>query len=262
MIYNTFDLKGKTVLVTGATGYLGRTMCFGLASNGAHVLVNSRKTSRADALVREIIDKGGKAESAAFDVTSKQEVSNYFSSYEGRLNILINNAYSGRAGTIESVDNVDVYRDSYKSVVESAHNLVQASLPLLRTSVQEQGDASVINIASMYAMVSPDLRVYESPNMSNPPFYGAAKAAIIQWTKYGACEFGHEGIRFNSISPGPFPNVDTNTPEFIAQLARKVPLNRVGKATEIAGPVVFLASEASSYVNGTNLVVDGGWTAW
>ncbi len=116
----------------------------------------------------------------------------------------------------------------------------------------------------MYAMVSPDLGVYDSGNVANPPFYGAAKGALLQWTRYAACEFGKEGIRVNSISPGPFPSdaVQEKDPDFIMRLAKKVPMGRIGLAKEIKGPTLFLASSASSYVNGSNLVVDGGWTCW
>jgi NAD(P)-dependent dehydrogenase (short-subunit alcohol dehydrogenase family) len=87
---------------------------------------------------------------------------------------------------------------------------------------------------------------------------------MIHWSKYAACEFSKEGIRINSISPGPFPSMEVQrtAPEFVARLQQKVPMGRVGQASEIMGPVLFLASSAASFVNGTNLVVDGGWTAW
>jgi NAD(P)-dependent dehydrogenase (short-subunit alcohol dehydrogenase family) len=119
-------------------------------------------------------------------------------------------------------------------------------------------------MGSMYGMVSPDQRVYESKRVANPPFYGAAKAALLQWTRYAACEFGPEGIRVNAISPGPFPSTDVQAanPDFVATLANKVPMGRIGHAKEIQGPLSFLISDASSFVNGTNLVVDGGWTCW
>ena len=139
-----------------------------------------------------------------------------------------------------------------------------ASLVGLRNSVKEIGDASVINIASMYGLVSPDLNIYDTVQSSNPPFYGAVKAALIQWTRYAACEFGPEGIRVNSISPGAFPSelVQKENPEFIRRLEHKIPMGRIGQAGEVCGSVVFLASMASSYVNGSNLAVDGGWTSW
>ena len=116
----------------------------------------------------------------------------------------------------------------------------------------------------MYGLVSPDLRVYDSALGSNPPFYGAAKAALLQLTRYAACELAKDKIRVNGLCPGPFPApaVSDEHPHLLDKLTHKVPLGRVGIASEIAGPAVFLASDAASYVTGATLPVDGGWTAW
>lgn len=259
-----FTLQGRTALVTGATGHLGQAMAQGLASAGAHVLVNSRDASRAGALVERLRAAGHSAQALVFDVGRKDTVRAALGTLAGQpLHVLVNNAYTGGGGTIETSESQQ-YADSYGVSVIAAHDLLQIALPSLRMAVARDGDASVINIASMYGMVSPDPRVYESAAGTNPPFYGAAKAALAQWTRYAACEFGPEGIRINSISPGPFPSpsVQEAAPAFVARLAQKVPLARVGKPHEIQGPVVFLASSASSFVNGANLVVDGGWTSW
>jgi len=176
---------------------------------------------------------------------------------------LINNAYVGGAGNIELCD-ASLYTDSYDVTVLAAHNILKAALPSLRKAVQHDGDASVINLTSMYSMVSPDQRIYESAAGVNPPFYGAAKAALLQWTRYAACEFGRECIRVNAISPGPFPadSVQKDNPGFVEKLSKKVPLGRIGQADEIKGSTLFLASSASSFVNGANIIVDGGWTCW
>lgn len=259
-----FDVKGKVALITGATGYLGTAIAVGLAEAGAHVLINSRSRERCDELVTKLRNEGHSAEAAVFDVTKPQEIERYFALDKGAtLNILINNAYVGGAGNIELSDS-DGYLSSYQVTMLAAHNLFKAALPALRRAAQEKGDASVINIASMYALVSPDQRIYDSPEGANPPYYGVAKAGLLQWTRYAACEFGKENIRVNAISPGPFPSaaVRQKSPEFIEKLAQKVPMGRIGVDEEIKGPVLFLASPASSYVNGSNIVVDGGWTCW
>ena len=259
-----FTLQGRTALVTGATGHLGQEMARSLAAAGARVLVNSRDAGRADALVQRIREEGFDAEALVFDVADPASIRPALARLADEpLHILVNNAYAGGAGTIAHSE-ARQYADSYQVSVVAAHELVRAVLPALRAAVARDGDASVINVASMYGAVSPDLRVYEAAERANPPFYGAAKAALLQWTRYAACEFGREGIRFNSISPGPFPSgkVQAADPGFTGRLAARVPLGRVGKAAEIAGPVLFLASPASSYVNGANLAVDGGWTAW
>jgi NAD(P)-dependent dehydrogenase (short-subunit alcohol dehydrogenase family) len=141
---------------------------------------------------------------------------------------------------------------------------VKVLIPKFKVAASQNGYASVVNIASMYGMVAPDQRIYSEINGINPPFYGAAKAALIQWTKYAACEFAKDKIRFNSVSPGPFPSseIQENNPELINNIIDKVPMDRLGKPSELVGPVSFLSSSASSYVTGINIPVDGGWTAW
>lgn len=258
-----FSMEGRTALVTGATGHLGRPMTLALARAGAHVLVNSRSIEAAKALVAEIRTEGGTASSLVFDVGRQGEIEQALDTLCGPLHVLVNNAYAGGGGSIERAS-PQAYRDSYEISLIAAHRLLQAALPSLRMAVEHDGDASVINIASMYGVVSPDLRLYASRDAANPPFYGAAKAALIQWTRYAACELGAQGIRVNSISPGPFPSdsVQNSDPDFVARLIDRVPLGRIGRPDEMAGPLMFLASRASIFVTGANLAVDGGWTAW
>lgn len=259
-----FSLQGKRVLVTGASGFLGQHMAYAVAKAGAHVLVNARDRGKAEKIVENLQEEKFSAELFVFDVSKELQVKKAGKSIGALpLHALINNAYYGDAGTIANAEGCQ-YVDSYSISVVAVHNIFNAFLPSLKLGVQDDGQASVINVASMYGMVSPDLRIYDKRESANPPFYGAAKAALIQWSRYAACEFGPLGIRVNSISPGPFPNnsVQQNMPAFVRCLADRVPMGRIGNPEEIQGPVVFLASSASTYVNGANLVVDGGWTAW
>jgi NAD(P)-dependent dehydrogenase (short-subunit alcohol dehydrogenase family)/spore coat polysaccharide biosynthesis protein SpsF (cytidylyltransferase family) len=259
-----FSLQGKTALVTGATGHLGSAMASALAAAGAHVLVNSRFQDRSEALVSHLVALGYSAEPAVFDIQDRDAIDRIFAGYGPRqLDVLINNAYAGGAGSIE-LSEPEAYSATYGVTMLAAHNLLKAALPGLRIAVKNNGDASVINLTTMYAMVSPDQRIYDTPQAINPPFYAAAKAALLQWTRYAACEFGPEGIRVNSISPGPFPSesVQKSNRAFVDRLSNKVPMGRIGRADEIRGPTLFLASSASSFVNGANIVVDGGWTCW
>ena len=261
-IESMFSLKGKVALVTGSTGYLGKAMVYALGAAGAHVILNGRDEAKIRALTIDMERSGFSVEGAVFDITNKSHVADYFSKVN-KLNILVNNAYQGSSGTIVSSDLKD-YRNSYEISLISVVSLFTAALPAMHEAVLNEGYASVINIASMYGMVSPDFRIYDDPKSCNPAFYGASKAALIQWSRQAACEFGSQGIRVNSVSPGAFPNtiVQSKQSEFVKKLSNKVPLKRVGRAEEICAPVVFLASNGSSYVNGSNLVVDGGWTSW
>ena len=263
-ILQKFSLNGRNILLTGATGNLGKAMAWALAEAGGHIYVNSRSHEKCKVLVDAITKAGYSAQIAVFDVENENEVSQFFSNtklYE--LHCLINNAYAGMSGTIETAETKD-YLKSFEISVIATHNLFRHSLLALRQAVAKSGDASVINIASMYGIVSPDIRIYKSLSTANPPFYGTAKAALLQWTRYAACQYGREGIRVNSISPGPFPSdlIQKNSPDVIKFLKDKVPLGRIGMAHEIQGAVLLLASQASTYINGSNLTIDGGWTSW
>ena len=259
-----FLLESKRIMITGATGYLGRAMAMGLAEMGASVILNGRSRQHVELFAAELCKMGFDAEPAVFDVNDEQAVGVWFDqNAQEPLHGLVNNAYAGGSGCVETATEED-YRNSFEVCLVSAHRLLRCALPRLREAVVGCGGACVVNIASMYGMVSPDQKIYKSKQAANPPFYGAAKAALLQWTRHAACEFGQEGIRVNSISPGPCPSDDTKeaNPEFVETLAKKVPMGRVGCSREIQGPLAFLISDASTYVNGANLVVDGGWTCW
>ncbi|EAY31998.1 bacilysin biosynthesis oxidoreductase BacC [Microscilla marina ATCC 23134] len=128
---------------------------------------------------------------------------------------------------------------------------------------KKQGQGKIINVSSMYGMVAPDFSVYQNNDFLNPPHYGAAKAGVLQITRYFAAYLGKDNILVNAITPGAFPSpaVQENQ-EFINSLSSKSPLGRIGKPEELQGAFVFLASNASSFMTGQNIVVDGGWTAW
>ncbi len=262
-----FNLKDRVILVTGAAGHLGAAMARGLSRAGGYILLNGRNRDRLQALCETIIQDGGDAEVLSFDVMEPDAVRAALSGIRehiGRLDVVVNNAYSGGAGLLIRSSDADFHR-SYNVAVVAAAGLVREALPLLQQAGQRNGGgASVINVASMYGVVSPDPRLYDNPEKCNPPFYGAAKAALIQLSRSLACELAPFRIRVNSISPGPFPSESVQNADaaFCKRLADRVPLGRIGEARELIGPLVFLASDAASYVTGHNLIVDGGWTAW
>jgi NAD(P)-dependent dehydrogenase (short-subunit alcohol dehydrogenase family) len=266
-VLSQFRLDGRVAILSGATGHMGRSMAKALSIAGAHVVLNARHHDALDVLASELVDGGYQASIACFDITdesaAKAHVADIGKKY-GRLDIIVNNASSGRPGSIESATAQD-FEHAYRVNVIAAFQLLQLSLPLLKESGKKtRGGASVVNIASMYGSVSPDPSIYGTSGANNPPYYGAAKAGLIQLTRYAACQLASERIRVNSISPGPFPPAQflERDPEFGARLSAKVPMRRLGDPRELQGPLLFLASDASSYVTGANLAVDGGWTAW
>jgi len=261
-----FRLDGRVCFLSGATGHLGHAMAEALATAGAHVLVNARTEDAVNALVSDLHSSGGKASAVCFDVANQSAVNSAVEQIRrqhGRLDVIVNNASSGRSGTFDNMTAAD-FEQVYRVNVIAAFQLLQAAIPLLKESAKLTGGASVINISSMYGSISPDPSIYGSSGANNPPSYGAAKAGVIQFTRYAACHLASDRIRVNSISPGPFPAQQyiEKDPEFHRRLRAKVPLQRTGEPTELQGPLLFLASDASSFVTGINLPVDGGWTAW
>jgi NAD(P)-dependent dehydrogenase (short-subunit alcohol dehydrogenase family) len=262
-----FRLDGRVAFLTGATGHLGRPMAKALASAGAHVVLSGRNQNALDAFAEELKSAGLNASTACFDLTDEAAVRRHIGligERHGRLDVLVNNASPSKPGTIESATSAD-FDQLYRVNVVAAFELLQAATPLLKEAgSRTPGGASVINIASMYGTVSPDPSIYGTSGANNPPYYGAAKAALIQFTRYAACHLGAQRIRVNSISPGPFPDAKylERDAAFHGQLKAKNPMHRTGDPAELKGPLLFLASDASSYVTGVNLAVDGGWTAW
>jgi NAD(P)-dependent dehydrogenase (short-subunit alcohol dehydrogenase family) len=268
-----FSLEGRTAVLTGASGFLGRTMAATLLENGARVIVLGRSDRlRTEAAgwasvyghERVVAHQLDMYDLAALRTTFEQIVRT-----EERIDILVNNAHELGASTGFNVPEGLLERGSLEQWQRNLTGGVFWPLLAVQTigaSMRDAGHGSIINISTMYAHVAPNPLLYEGTTSMNPAGYSAAKAALLALTRYIASFWGPFGIRANSILPGPFSNTDeagpnsVRDPEFLRRLEDRTCLRRVGRPHELAGALLFLASNASSFVTGHALVVDGGWT--
>ena len=257
-----FSLQNKTALVTGGAGYLGTAISETLAELGANVIIASRNQEKNSQKSLELNEKypGIKVTAIELDLLDQESISECVKKVDalyGGLDILINNAWSGNKNSFESISDEDWLYDIEMSLT-SVFRLIKAALPLLK-----RNKGVILNISSMYGHVAPDYRIYDGVKLTNPPSYGAAKAGVIQFTKYLASFLSPNGIRVNCLSPGAFPHEATQENiKFMEKLAAKCPLNRIGRPEELKGAVALLCSDASSYMTGQNICVDGGWAIW
>ncbi|WIW71082.1 SDR family oxidoreductase [Anaerosinus gibii] len=263
MIDNIFSLKNKTIVITGGAGHLGKAMSEALAAFGANLFIVGYDEDKNKKYAMNLKDKykldvciGGNIDLKDED-SIKIQLANIIDK-TGKIDILINNAAFSCAGKVENMTN----DDWCKGIDGTINGVFRVTKYTLQQMIKQQY-GNIINIASMYGMVAPDSRIYGNSGFNNPANYGAGKAAIIQFTKYLATTYGNKNIRANSISPGPFPSCEVQkNKEFIKNLSSKNPLGRIGRPEDLQGIIVLLASDASSYLTGQNIAVDGGWTAW
>lgn len=258
-----FDLNGKVVVITGGHGYFGTAIAEAMLIHGATVMLADIVEKNQD----ELKIKGKSYERLfntycdASDTNSIKALFHKTKQVCGKIDVLINNAYygTGYGGRFEQMSDDDWHK-GLDGAIGTAFRCTREVVPYL----EENDGGSIINVASMYGMVSPDPKIYGDSGANNPINYGAGKAAVLQLTRYCAGHLGRKHIRVNSITPGPFPHKDMqeSQEDFVRKLGEKTMLGRIGQQDEIAGAAVFLSARSSSYITGANIVVDGGWTAW
>ncbi len=254
-----FDLSGKVCVVTGGAGLMGRAYVQGLASFGATVYIAEIDASHADLVARELTAEGLDVKTVTVDIRNEESVARAFERIlveNKRIDAWVNNAYPRTKDwelAFEKVpfsswrQNVDWHLNGYCLCCQKVAEVMKA---------QKKG--SIINIGSTYGIVGPDFSIYEGTPMTMPAAYSAIKGALINFTRYLASYYGAYGVRANCLSPGGI--LDGQPAPFVEAYCRRTPLKRMGTPEDMVGAVVFLASDASSYVTGHNLVVDGGWT--
>ena len=247
-----FDLKDREIWVFGGAGYLGREVVKLLDALQARVLCVDLEDRAQRMIAEEALS--ARVTPASLDASDVAFVQAFVAEREAPHGLVVM-TYASTAKRLE-----DLTPEDFDQV---NHGNLTATFVLAR-AVAERGCKSLVLFSSMYGSVAPDVHVYESPMTPNPIEYGVGKAGIQQMARYLAVHYGRRGVRCNSVSPGPFPNpnIQRDQPQFVDRLAQKVPLGRVGQAPEIAGTVAFLVSDASTFITGQNIAVDGGWTSW
>ena len=281
------DLSNKTAIVTGGAGILGRTYCVALLKSGAKVVILDKKIVK-NKLSSQLQDENGLEKSnlenlqmVECDITNSKKINQVFKKIKSTLNnleILVNNAsLVKQVGNENLVDNYKPFLkmeskdwEEFFSVDLTGTLLVtQKSIPFM----MKHGKGSIINISSTYGILSPDQRLYEYFNKSltkkqkelgieieKPIGYSISKSGILNLTRFLATKFAKYNIRINTLTLG---GVYQNNPsQFVKAYSERTPLGRMARKNEYVGPLLFLASDMSSYMTGSNLIVDGGWSAW
>ena len=268
-----FSLERRTVVLTGASGFLGRTMAATLLENGARVVILGR-SDRLQRLAADWRSAYGNDRLHAYqvdmyDLASLSVTFQRIVESEHSIDVLVNNAHELSPATGFNVPEGALGAsslDQWQRHVTGGIFWPLLAVQSIGAKMRDAGRGSIINISTMYAQVAPNPLLYAGTTSLNPPGYSAAKAAMLAFTRYVASFWGPYGVRANAILPGPFSNTEeigpntVHDPMFLSRLEERTCLRRVGRPHELAGALLFLASDASTFVTGHALPVDGGWT--
>lgn len=250
-VKDIFDIEKKIFLVTGAYGLIGSNLCHFLTDNNATVVAVGKKEEKLKDLKTAAFFKA--------DISNEGDVTSLWSSLTKkfkRIDVLINNAAKSTSNTFENLT-----AKEWDNIIGTN---VKGTFLMCKQGFNSgllKSGSSIINISSIYGIVSPDQRIYGDSGLNSSSVYGCSKAGVIQLTKYLATYLAGKSIRVNCISLG---GIFNNQPAyFLQKYIEKTPLNRLGVVDDILGTIVFLSSEkASGYITGANIVVDGGFTVW
>lgn len=256
------SLAGRVAVVTGATGFLGQHHAVALAELGATVVVVDVLEEPAQGLAARLTEAYGvPARAAAVDITDDSAVKTLFTGVLeqfGRVDVLVNNAQLQLRSALVPFEDLSV--EDFRRILDV--NLTGAFLCAREAgrAMREARSGSIINFGSIYGMIGPDFRIYDGTPFTTAAVYSASKAGVYGLTRYLATYYGPFNVRANAVTPGGIYNGHTDP--FHSAYNSRVPMRRMGEASELKGVIQFLASDASTYVTGQNIPVDGGRTAW
>lgn len=259
-----FDLKDKVAIVTGGKGLYGASISLGLCEAGATVIIASRNGEKCEEYAKELRAQGYDAIGLSLDLSSDESIENLVKdviSKYGKIDILVNNA-------VDRSNMTPLSTATREKLQNSASTNLNGQLILSKFVIEQmikQNKGNIINISSMRGIDCPHFPFYPESMGDQAVNYTTEKWAMIGMTKYMAGRYGKHNIRVNAIAPGGYnPTIATNpdTKPFYETYIANCPLGCFANEDDIKGPVVFLASEASNYVTGETLVMDGGWTIW
>jgi NAD(P)-dependent dehydrogenase (short-subunit alcohol dehydrogenase family) len=252
---NLFRLDGQVVVVTGGAGHLGREISKGLADFGAHVIAvgrDSKKFSEFQAANIECVPCDVQDEAAFAAVVADTH------KRHGRIDGLVNNANAAKRETWDELD-----AGAWRAGLDASLNHYFTCTKAVANYMFQAGQGRIVNIASIFGFVAPNAAMYPEGIRGPSAHHSAAKAGILQLTRHLAAQWAGRGIRVNAVSPGWFPQKrGPDRPDFMREVTARIPMGRIGQPVEVAGAVVFLMSNAASYVTGQNLVIDGGYSLW
>ena len=273
-IQEKFDLSGRVAIVTGGVGLLGAEFCKTLAEAGAAVAVVDLNASASQAVADTLTKSGYQAQAFAVDITKPDSVNamveNVLSAF-GRIDILVNSAALDPKFDPDAVKKgitPGAFEDYPLEQWNAALNVNLTGMFLItqacvKPMLAQGKKGSIINICSTYGLNGPDQRIYIKDGERvafKPVYYTVTKAGVMGFTKYLAAYYAGTDIRVNALTPGGVFN--NHEDYFVKNYSAKTIIGRMAKKDEMNGALLFLASDASSYMTGNNVVVDGGWTAW
>ncbi len=266
-ISKIFDVKNRTIIITGSAGRLGTEFSHTLSAAGANVMlldINEKKNKKLMKILSKTYDTKPSAytvditdESALITIT-KDIVKKY-----GKIDALINNAFLNPSVSKKSSSSFEKYpKDLWERAISINLTGVFQSCKIIGDVMAKQRHGVIINISSIYGITGADQRIYGTSNLNSSISYAASKGGVVNITKYLAAYWHRKNIRVNTISLGGVLDNSYMSKEFIKNYSKKTMLGRMANEDEYNGALLFLISDASSYMTGANLVVDGGWTAW